>query len=412
METFIFILVISLILGSFIFDFTLSVLNYRNRKEPIPEVLDGIYNKERYNTWLNYTMEKYRFGLILSMVNLAVIIVFLIAGLFPLIDDAISSIFDNQYTQILLFVGAFFTIEFLIGLPFSYYNHFSIEERYGFNKSTKKTFILDKIKELIISFILGGALIMLIASLYYKSGNAFYVYAIASLMAILIFFNLFYVKLIVPIFNKLTPLEDGDLKDKITNLTNKVGYELSKVSVIDASKRSTKLNAYFTGLGKFKQIVLFDTLIKKMSEEEIVAVLSHEIGHNKYKHVWFGIFQSFIIISLYLAVLLMVLKFSVVSTAFGFTDSHFGFGLIIFSVFLSPLSILINVLTSWFSRRNEFQADNFAKMHGYAFDLENALKVVVKENFVNLTPHPLYVKMTYSHPPEADRIIALRKTEV
>ncbi len=412
METFIFILIITIILASFIFDFILSILNYRNRNEPIPEVLKGIYNKERYEKWLNYTMEKYRFGLLSSIVSLVVIIVFLLAGLFPLFDEFSSSISNNRNFQIVIFVGAFYLIEFIIGLPLSYYNHFSIEERYGFNKSTKKTFIFDKLKELVLAFIFGGALIILIASLYYNAGSTFYISAILSLMAIIIFMNLFFVKLIVPIFNKLTPLEDGELKEEILKLTNKVGYDFTKVSVMNASKRSTKLNALFSGLGKFKHIVLFDTLIKKMSTEEIVAVLAHEIGHNKYKHVWSGILQSMIVISIYLVVLMIILKYDVISTAFGFTESNFGFGLIIFGVFLSPISIFMGIVTSWISRKHEFQADNYAKVNGYASELESALKVLVKENFANLTPHPLYVKITYSHPTASARINALRKNEV
>ena len=409
METFIFILIITLIISSFLFDTWLSILNYKHRKADIPEVVSDIYDKKEYNTWLSYTMENYRFGLVSSFVGLFIMLIYLFVGAFPYFESISLNLSGNIHIQILIFLGIYHFINFFIQLFFSYYSHFSIEERYGFNKTTMKTFVVDKIKNIILTIIFGGGLIYLLSTLYYEVGSMFYLFAWLSIVSILLFVNLFYVKLIVPIFNKLRPLEDGELKEGIQNFAKKVGYEVNKVSVIDASKRSTKLNAYFSGFGKMKQVVLYDTLIEKMSTDEIVAVLAHEIGHSKHKHILSGLFQTIVIISIYLGVLLFTLNSPEISMAFGFSGSHFGFGIIIFSVLLSPISILIGLITSGLSRKHEYQADEFARKHGYGTGLENALRVLTKENFSNLTPHPLYVKLTYSHPPVADRITAIRK---
>ena len=271
--------------------------------------------------------------------------------------------------------------------------------------------VLDKIKGLILTIIFGGGLVYLLSTLYYEVGSMFYLYAWLSIIAIMLLVNLFLVKLFIPIFNKVTPLEDGELKDSIESFAKTTGYEVSKISIIDASKRSTKLNALFTGLGRFKKVLLYDTLVEKMSTEEIVAVLAHEIGHNKHKHVVTGMIQMIIVISIYLGVLLFTLNSPEISRAFGFTDTHFGFGLIIFSVLLAPISVLIGAITSGISRKHEYQADEFARAAGYGVHLESALRVLSKENFSNLTPHPLYVKLTYSHPPVSDRINTIRKNE-
>ena len=409
MDTFIIILIIFLLVGTFGFNLWLSVLNYKNRTAPIPEILSDVYDKEEYNKWLKYSMEIYRFNLIESVFSIILTIVLLLSGLFVVFKDISEDLSSNLDIQILIFLGIYFLISFVLGIFFSYYSQFSIEERYGFNKATKKTFVLDKIKGLILTIIFGGGLVYLLSTLYYNFENWFLITAWASLVAIMLFVNMFYVKLIVPLFNKLSPLEDGELRDKINSFGKQVGYEVSKISVIDASKRSTKLNAYFSGLGKMKQVVLYDTLIEKMSPDEIVAVLAHEIGHSKHKHIYSGIIQSAIMISLYLGALLFTLKSPELSTAFGFDDTHFGFGLIIFGILLSPISIIIGAITSGISRKHEYQADKYAVDHGYKLPMMNALKVLSKENFSNLTPHPLYVKLTYSHPPVGDRLEAINK---
>lgn len=409
MESFIVVLVISLLVGVFGFNLWMSILNYKNRTAPIPEIVSDVYDKEEYNKWLEYNMENYRFGLIQSIFDIVINLILLLSGLLVLFKDISEGISGILDIQILIFFGIYFLISFFFGLFFSYYSKFSIEERYGFNKSTKKTFIIDKIKSLILTIVFGGGLIFLLSTLFYRLEDWFFISAWASLVAIMLFVSMFYVKLIVPMFNKLTPLEDGELKEKINKFGTEVGYEVTKISVIDASKRSTKLNAYFSGLGKMKQVVLYDTLIEKMSPDEIVAVLAHEIGHSKHKHIYTGIIQSVLMISINLGVLLFTLKSPVLSTAFGFDDVHFGFGIIVFSILLSPVSILLGAISSGISRKHEYQADKYAVDHGFKGPMMSALKVLSKENFSNLTPHPIYVKLTYSHPPIASRLEAIEK---
>jgi STE24 endopeptidase len=411
METFIIILIVALMVGTFGFKLWLSILNYNNRTSPIPKIVNDVYDKEEYNKWLQYSMENYRFSLIESVFEVVLRLILLLSGLFIVFKDISEGISNNLSIQTLIFIGIYFLISYFFDIFFSYYAKFSIEERYGFNKSTKKTFIIDQFKGLLLTIIFGGGLVYLLFTLYDEVGNWFFITAWASLVAIVLFVSMFYVKLIVPLFNKLRPLEDGELKDKINAFGNKVGYEVTKISVIDASKRSTKLNAYFSGLGKMKQVVLYDTLIEKMSPDEIVAVLAHEIGHSKHKHIYSGIIQSSVMISVNLGVLLFTLKSPVLSTAFGFEDAHFGFGLIIFGVLLSPISIIIGAITSGISRKHEYQADKYAVDNGYKVPMINALKILSKENFSNLTPHPLYVKLTYSHPPVADRLQAIEGIE-
>jgi STE24 endopeptidase len=259
--------------------------------------------------------------------------------------------------------------------------------------------------------IFGGGFIFLLTTLFVNVGSMFFFYSWISIIVIILVIQILYVPVLIPIFNKLTPLEDGELKTKIHNFATSVGYEVSKISTMDASKRSTKLNAFFSGFGKFKQIVLFDTLLDKMSDDEIVAVLAHEIGHNKHKHIWYLLIQQAITLSIYIGVLILVLNNDVFSIAFGFDAANFGFSIILFSVLLNPISILINLITSTLSRKYEFQADHYAAFHFNKESIEGALKVLSRANFSNLTPHPLYVKILYSHPPTVERIRAIRKCE-
>lgn len=411
METFVIVLIISLIVGTFSFNLWLSVLNYRNRTAPIPEIVSGIYEDKEYDKWLRYSMEKYRFGLFTSFFDVVLIIVLLFTGAFLLFEELSLEITSNIDLQILVFFGFYYYLIYFFDVFFSYYIHFSIEQRYGFNKLSKKMFVIDKIKTLVLVSIFGGGIILLLSTLFNTVGNFFFISSWASIIVIMLVVNMFFVKLILPVFNKLTPLEEGELKDKIHEFANKVGYEVSNINVMDASKRSTRLNAFFSGMGKTKQIVLFDTLIKKLSPDQIVAVLAHEIGHSKHKHMINRLILSSVMISINLGAFIFTLKSPLLSTAFGFEDAHFGFGIIIFSILLAPISIIIEAVTSGLSRKNEFQADKYAVDNGYKEHLCSAFRIFAKENYTNLTPHPFYVKLTYSHPPLVDRLEAIERIE-
>ncbi len=409
MEPTIQIIIYSLVVLSFIFSTFLSVLNYRNRNAFIPEEVQDVYDAEKYIKWKEYYMEQYKFGRVTSVINFIVFILLLSLGGFAYIETISVSMTSNPYLQVLFFLAIYYLLSSVISLYPDYYATFVIEEKYGFNKSTKKTFVIDKIKSLLLVFVLGGSLIFGLINLFENTGNMFFLYAWLCLSLIIVVSNLIYVPVIVPIFNKLTDLEDGTLKDKINEFAKGVGYEVSKISIMDASKRSTKLNAFFAGLGHFKKVVLYDTLVAEMSEDEIVAVLAHEIGHSKHKHIFFNLGQTIMMLLLYVGVLGLVLKVPEFSTAFGFSGAHFGFSLVLFTVLLEPISILLGLVSSYFSRKYEYQADNFASVKFSAEEMEKALKVLARANFSNLTPHPLIVKLTYSHPPIAERIREIRK---
>jgi|LGVF01.2.fsa_nt_gb STE24 endopeptidase len=411
METFIIILIYGLIIMGFAFNTWLSILNYKNRNAKIPEEVADVYDEEKYQQWLKYNMETFRFSSIVRVVNIIVFLLMLILGVYVFFNDIALNMSNNATIQIIIFMGLYYLVSFVIGIFTSYYRAFTIEEKYGFNKMTKKTFIFDKIKGLALMAVFGGGIVILVFTIYDKAGQLFFLYTWLALVTILLLVNILYTKLILPLFNKLTNLPDGELKDAILALAKKVGYEISQISVMDASKRSSKLNAFFSGFGKFKKIVLFDTLVDKMSTDEVVSVLAHEIGHNKHKHIIFNLIQTSLTLLLYIGAFALILGTDVFSTSFGFDSANFGFSIILFSVLMSPFSILLELVTSYFSRKHEYQADRFAAIHNGKDHIESSLKVLSRENFSNLTPHPLYVKLTYSHPPTVDRIRAIRKVD-
>lgn len=411
MEIVIIILVYVSIIGTFAFKTWLSILNYQNRHAVIPEEVQDVYDPEKYKTWLEYSMENFKFSLITRTINLVIFLCMLVFGLFLFLNDLSESISGHPRVQILLFMGFYFAINFIIGLFTSYYQVFRIEEKFGFNRTTKKTFVLDQIKSFILTIIFGGGLLFLIIVLNDRTDNMFYLYAWVALVLIFLITNILYTRLIVPMFNKLVPLEDGELKDEIHAFAKKVGYEVSKISVMDASRRSSKLNAYFTGFGRFKKIVLYDTLIDKMSTDEIVAVLAHEIGHNKHKHIIFNLIQMSVTLMVYVGILGLLASVDLFSTAFGFDSANFGFSLILFVILLDPITILLGLLSTKISRKFEYQADAFAAKQYSKDSMIQALKIITRENFSNLTPHPLYVKFLYTHPPVTSRIKAIHEVK-
>ncbi len=412
MELFILILVFGLLIINTGFKLWLSILNYQNRNQEIPEEVKDIYDIDKYKLWQEYYMENFRFNLLLSVIHFLIIMLLLIFNGFDLFTNFAKAISSSTIFQTLIIVGLYLLIMFIVGIFSSYYQTFKIEEKYGFNKMNVKTFTIDNIKNLILFIVFGGGAAYGLMYLLLNTGQMFLVYAWAAVSATMLFVNLIYTKWIVPIFNKLKPLEDSELKDMINCFSESVGYEVSKISIMDASKRSTKLNAYFSGFSKAKRIVLYDTLVEKMSNEEIVGVLAHEIGHNKHKHIIFNMFQSFVMIALYVIGLGFVLKSSLISEAFGFNEINYGFNFIVYIIILNPILMILNLLLSYISRKFEYQADRFAadKYDGEVFI--KSLKVLTRENFSNLTPHPLFVKFYYSHPPVYQRIRAIKKDKI
>lgn len=400
-------LTLTVILVVFILEISLSMLNYSYRNQPIPKNVTDVYPEEAYRKWLRYTMENHRLSMAEKILDTAVLLLFLIFGFFPALAQAMNSITADPILQTLLFLGAYFFINFFLSIGFSWYRTFSIEERYGFNKSTVTTFLLDQLKSILLTLVLGGGALSMLLSLYQTMGRGFLIYAWPFTMFLVLMVNVLYTKVFVRIFNTLIPLPEGALKDKIEELAKSTGYEIKKITVMNASKRSGRLNAFFSGFGKFKHIVLYDTLLQKCTNDEIVSVLAHEIGHAKHRDVLRNFFISVVQIGLYLILLTFFFSSASLAEAFGFTGVHYGFSILLFSILMEPFGILLGIPLLAVSRKAEYRADRFAAQAGYQGAMISALKVLARENFSNLTPHPWVVKLTYSHPPVSQRIEAL-----
>ncbi len=336
--------------------------------------------------------------------NLAVILGAIIAGGFAWIDVFARSLSINIVLISLIFFGVIGFLSDIINIPFSFYDTFVIEKKYGFNTMTIRTFITDHLKSWFIALIVGIPVLGLITWIYYRTGKNFWIYAWAVITAFSVFINFFYSELIVPLFNKQTPLEDGPLRTSIESFAQKAGFKIRNIYIIDGSKRSTKANAYFSGFGSKKRIVLYDTLLKDLTEEEIVAVLAHEVGHYKKKHVLLSLAFSVLITGLMLFLFSLVVDNPKLSGAIGAKTTSFHLGLIVFGILYSPLSLVIGLFSNALSRTNEYAADRFASEKFSPVILATALKKLSVKNLSNMMPHPAYVFFHYSHPPLLKRL--------
>ncbi|GGI58107.1 M48 family metallopeptidase [Winogradskyella haliclonae] len=404
-----FYIIIGIISVNFIKDKILDALNAKHFNDPIPNELADVFDKDAYKKSQAYKAVNYRFGIWSSLFSLVLTLSFLLLDGFEYVDTIARSYSENPIIISLIFFGIIMLASDIISTPFSYYKTFVIEERFGFNKSTKKLFIIDKIKGLFMMAILGGGLLALIVWFYQATGQYFWLYAWALITGFTVFMNMFYARLIVPLFNKQTPLEDGELRNKISDYANSVGFSLKKIFVIDGSKRSTKANAYFSGFGSEKRVTLFDTLINDLDEEEIVSVLAHEVGHYKRQHIIFNLFASILLTGLTLFILSIFISNPLLSNAIGVEIPSFHAGLIAFGLLYSPISELTGLIMNYFSRKFEYQADDYAKNTYKAEPLISSLKKLSKNSLSNLTPHKAYVFMHYSHPTLFQRIENMRK---
>jgi STE24 endopeptidase len=407
-------LIYALLVITFVLETWLDAINFKHMDAPIPDNVKDIYEEDTYQTWRQYTKENHRFDLIMKSVDFVILVAFLAFGVFHVFDAWATVLTDRDALfHPFFFLGFYFLVSFVVGTFAGYYRTFRIEETYGFNTTTKRTFVFDRIKAFLLTVVLGGGIILLLHALHRSVSAGFFYVAWGALAVIFILVNLLYVPVFVPLFNKLTPLEDEDLREKIESFAERAGYEISAISVMDASKRSTKLNAFFSGFGRYKRVVLYDTLLEKMDDEHIVAVLAHEIGHNKHRHILYNTCIGLLTLSVYLGILILLLDNPVFSEAFGFESMHVGFSLVLFMILLGPVSFILNIVTSWISRMFEYQADRFSVRQTENKEaMVEALKILSRENFSNLTPHPLYVSMKYSHPPVSERIRAIRETAV
>jgi STE24 endopeptidase len=407
--TTLFYIIIAIILFDFILDKILDALNAKHFTDSIPKELQDVYDDNEYKKSQDYKKTNYKFGILTSTFSLLLTLGFLILDGFEAIDNVARNFSENPIAIALVFFGIIMVGSDIISTPFSYYKTFVIEEKFGFNKTSKKTFWLDKLKGWFMMIILGGLILTAIIWFYQTSGNYFWLYAWALVTIFTVFMNMFYSRLIVPLFNKQTPLESGTLRNNISAYAETVGFTLNKIFVIDGSKRSTKANAYFSGFGNEKRVTLYDTLINDLEEDEIVAVLAHEVGHYKKKHIVVNLFASILITGLTLYILSLFISNPILSQALGVEKPSFHIGLIAFGMLYSPLSEITGLLMNWLSRKFEYQADDYAKTTYKSEPLITSLKKLSKNSLSNLTPHKAYVFMHYSHPTLLERIQNLRR---
>jgi STE24 endopeptidase len=400
----IFFLIIIIPVAGFLLERYLEHLNGKMWSDKLPAKLQGICPEEDYRKSQLYDKDNDKLSLWSSSFNLAVILLMIIAGGFSLVDGLARSISMNLVIVSLLFFGIIGLASDLINIPFTWYDTFVIEKKYGFNTMTIRTFITDHLKSWCLALIVGAPVLGLITWFYYKTGLHFWLYAWALITIFSVFMNFFYSELIVPLFNKQTPLEEGSLRQKIEEFAGNTGFKLKNIFIIDGSKRSTKSNAYFSGFGPKKRIVLYDTLLKELTEEEIVAVLAHEIGHYKKHHVLLMMLSSFAMTGFMLFLFSLVVDNPQLSLALGAESPSFHLGLIVFGILYSPLSLLIGLISNIVSRRHEYSADRFVKENYNPSILAGALKKLSVRNLSNMLPHPAYVFFHYSHPPLLQRL--------
>ncbi len=404
----IFIIIIAILVFDFLLERLLDYLNSTYWSNELPIELQGIYDKEKYKKSQEYQKVNQKFSLITSSLSFIAMLLMIIGGGFVMVDEFVRQYTVNPILMALMFFGIIGFIADILSMPFSIYDTFVIEQKFGFNTTTVKTFILDKLKGLLLAVVLGGGLLALFVFIYNVTGKNFWWIAWITFSGITIFFTMFYSQLIVPLFNKQTPLENGELRDAIQAFATKTGFQLKNIFVIDGSKRSSKANAYFTGLGSKKRIVLYDTLIKDHTTEELVAVLAHEIGHYKMKHTLQGIIISLLESGLMLFILSWFISNPDLSEALGAQQS-FHIGIVVFGMLYSPLSLILGLALNILSRKHEYQADRYAGENYQPEALQQALIKLSVNNLSNLKPHPAYVFFHYSHPTLLQRLAALNQ---
>ncbi len=398
-------------------DYIATLLTLKNLKPELPEEFRGVWDDEKYRKSQSYEKAQAQFGIVSSIASLTVLFVFWFVGGFGWLDGLVNTWGFGPIVTGLSFIGLIYLGSWLASLPFDLYHTFVLEERFGFNKTTPATYIADQIKSHLLTAILGGGIVALILWIFQSVPNA-WIWAWLSFTGISLALTYLAPSLLLPIFNKFTPLEDGELNQSIQNMAKKCEFPLTEISVMDGSKRSSKSNAFFTGFGKRKKIALFDTLIESQTTDELVGVLAHEIGHFKRKHI----VQRLVISIIQTAVIFFLLGMATnpgssfggqLYSAFGIpgdSNAAIAAGLVLFMIVFKPVSRLLSVFMNILSRKHEFEADEYAAVNqGTPNHLISALKKLSANNLSNLTPHPLEVFLDHSHPPVLVRIQALKR---
>ncbi len=402
-------LIVIILVTEFAFERWLDWLNLKHFKPDLPPGLRDIYDAEAYKKSQLYLKANSRFSMISATFSFLLVLAMLLFDGFAWLDALVKNLSTDNYVRTLAFFGILALAADLLTLPFQLYDTFVIEEKFGFNKTSGSTFFTDKLKSWLVGGIIGGALLLFLQWAQTEGGSAFWIMALAGISLFMVFMAMFYTSLIVPLFNKLTPLEEGELKQAIRSLAAKAGFKLTDIYVMDGSRRSTKANAYFSGLGPRKKIILYDTLLEKLTPEEITAVLAHEIGHYRKKHIYKGLALSLLQIFIMVFLLGKALNLPEFSQALGAVHASFYMGLLAFTLLYSPVSFILNIVSQLFSRKHEYEADAYAAALGLGKPLISALIKLSVSSLSNLQPHPLYVFFHYSHPTLLQRKQAIEK---
>ena len=401
-------LILAFLIIDFLRDRILGYLNRQSSRKPIPDELVGVYDDEKYRQSQEYHNDLGKFGNLSSGITFIMTVCAIYFGWFGWLDQWVNSRFEGLITSSLAYFGILFLLSDVLGTPFGLYRIFVIEERYGFNTMTFKTYIADKFKGYILTAIIGGGLLTLFLYLVNTLGSGFWLYFWVVITVFILGANMFYTSLILPLFNKLTPMPDGELKSSIEKFSQKVNFPLTNIFVMDGSKRSSKGNAFFSGIGKKKKVVLFDTLIEKHTTEELTAVFAHEVGHFKRKHIYLATILSILQIGLILYLLSLMILNENVTVAMSGSGVSIPLNILAFSILFSPVSHALSIGMNILSRKNEYEADAYAVDNYKAEPLIEGLKKLSGDSLSNLTPHPWYVFFNYSHPPLLQRVRAMK----
>lgn len=403
----IFYLIIAVSTLSYFFDQLLDYINLKAQRTDIPDDIAAFYDRTKYLKSLSYQKDVTNFSFITSAFSFLLSMVILLTGGFGWFDGLLRTWIDNDMILSLIFFGILMLASDILTIPFQLYSIFVIEEKYGFNKTTIRTFITDKFKSYLLAVVIGAPLLALLIYLIQVIGPGFWIWFAIITSAFILFMNMFYTSLILPLFNKLTPLPDGELKTAIEEFSRKVNFPLDNIFVIDGSKRSNKANAFFSGIGRKKKIVLYDTLIQRHSADELVAVLAHEVGHFKKKHIIWGFALSIAQVFFTMFILSLMVYNENLSLALGGSQQAIHLNLIAFAILFSPISGITGLFLSMYSRKNEYEADAYARETYSGTVLAEALKRLSVDSLSNLYPHPVYVFFHYSHPPLLKRLEAI-----
>ena len=406
------IIILAAIGTNFLLTTVVSLLNLKALSPDLPEEFSDTYDQEKYGQSQTYTRVQTVFSLVENTIVTMVSVIFLLAGGFNLVDEFVRGFGWSSIPTGILYVGALALLSSVLGLPFSVYSTFKIEAQFGFNRTTVRTFITDLFKSAVLSIVLGAPLLATILWFFEYTGA--YGWLLCWLGTVVFGFVIQFLApvAIMPLFNKFTPLQEGPLKEKILDYAQMQRFKLSGIFTMDGSKRSTKLNAFFTGFGKFRKIVFYDTLLEKIEDDEIVSVLAHEMGHYKKHHIWKMMALSILQTGLVFYLLSLFLNNPGLFEAFKMEHLSIYASLIFFAFLYSPISTGLSILFNIMLRAHEFEADRYAALStGTPEALVQALKKLSLANLSNLTPHPALVFLSYSHPPVLERIKALRKVK-